>query len=157
MRFICFLLAAFTLASCHITKPGLRSEGSFQNSGQDTIVFVSMKMWKDSVTRKSNIDLINLFKKAAKLKKQSYDNKNGNYLECNLFSTKNTSKDSFTIEHPLYRQIEFPQESNRMGKKEIILKESEFFIRFDKDNFNSLLIKDYSPESSGKELITIKF
>lgn len=157
MKLLILLLVAFILVSCHISKPGLRSEGTSQISEQDTAVFIFMKIWKDSVTRKTKAELLEIIKKPARLKSQSYENLTGNYLKCILSGTIDSPKDSFTIEHPLYRQIEFPAENNRFGKKEIVLKEHEFVVRFNKNNFNAILIKEFSPVSSGKELITIKF
>lgn len=158
MRYLHLIFALFIISSCRTAQPGSKSEAQRENSLNDSIVFVTMKMQFDSLVNKNEIKVLKIIKKPGSLKNQLTENiENKNYLRCIVFNKKNNVKDSFCIEHPLFREIESVDEKNQFFKRNIQLRESEFFIRFDKKNYNALMIKENSPVAKDKELILIKF
>jgi hypothetical protein len=158
MRYLHFVIVLFIISSCRTAQQGSKSEAQSENSQKDSIVFITMKMQFDSLGNKNEIKVLKIIKKPGSLKNQLTENiESKNYLRCIVFNKKNNMKDSFCIEHPLYREIESVDEKNQFFKRNIQLKESEFFIRFSKKKYNTLLIKENSPIANGKELIIITF
>ncbi|WP_156027035.1 hypothetical protein [Sporocytophaga myxococcoides] len=136
----------------------MKNDAVSEESPKDSIVFITMRIWSDSLESGNNIEVLKIIKKPGTLKNPLIGNmKSENYLNCIAINEKNNIKDSFCIEHPLYREIELLDEKNQLLKRNINLKESEFFVRFEKKNYDYLIIKENSPVTKDKKIISIKF
>jgi len=158
MKYVYLFFILFITLSCNTSKLGLKSEAMSEKPLKDSIVFITMRMRSDSLENRNNVEVLKIIKKPGTLKKRLIENmESKNYLNCITFNEKNSMKDSFCIEHPLYKEIESLDEKNQFLKRNVKLKESEFFVRFEKKNYNSLVIKENSPVTKNKEIIIIKF
>ena len=158
MRYVHLIIILFLLSACHISKLGLKNEAVNENLPKDSIVFITMKISFDSLESKNNIEVLSIIKKPGTLKGRFTENiESENYLSCIAFSEINISRDSFSIKHPLYKEFETLDDKNRLSKTSVELKESEFFVRFEKKNYNALVIKESSLLTKDRELIIIKF
>lgn len=146
------------MSSCFKSKSGFKNDAVSEESLKDSIVFITMKIWSDSLESGNKIEVLKIIKKPGVLKKPLVEKMNNeNYLTCIAINEKYKMKDSFCIEHPLYREIESIDEKNQFLKRNINLKESEFFVRFEKKNYDYLIIKENCPVTKDKEIISIKF
>ncbi len=146
------------MSSCFTSKSGLKNDAVSEESPKDSIVFITMRIWSDSLESGNNIEVLKIIKKPGTLKTRWIENiKSENYLNCIAVDEKNNIKDSFSIDHPLYKEIESLDEKNQFFKRKINLKESEFFVRFEKKNYDYLIIKENSPVTKDKKIISIKF
>ncbi len=153
----CFSIL-FLISSCQIHQLGVKSESLKESSLKDTIVFITMRMRFDTMENKNNIELLKILKKPGTLKKRLIENTSPeNYLNCITFNDKNNVIDSFSVEHPLYKEVESPDEKNQFLKTSVKLKESEFFLRFEKKNYNSLTVKENTTLIKNNKLININF
>lgn len=158
MKYISAITSIFLILSCNSRKLAVNDESVNENQHKDTIVFISMIMRFDSLEGKSNVEVLNIIKKAGTIKKKSSGNiEGGNRLVCIISCENKNVRDSFSIEHPLYKEIEFLDEKNQLTRKSIKLNESEFFVRFQEEDCNVLLIKELLPSVKDKELISITF
>ena len=157
MRYIHLFLILFLISSCCTTKSGLKIGMATDDSSNDTIVFISMNMKFDSLVNKNNIEVLQIIKTPGTFKKHLIKNKQSeNRLSCIVQNEKTGLKDSFYVVHPLYKQIEYLDEKNQFVKRNIKLKESEFFVRFEKKNYTSLIIYENTPLTINQKLTVIK-
>ena len=157
MRYIYLFILILLIYSCATNKLVVRSEVISENAFNDSIVFVTMKIRIDSLQHKSDIKVLTIIKKPGTLKGSLDEDIEGkNYLKCVLLDINNIPKDSFCIAHPLFRVFESVDEDNRLFKKDVELKEVEFFVRLEKKNYCTLLIKEYSPVVNDEKIISIK-
>lgn len=158
MRYLFFILITVLFASCRTHRPEVNSE-SAPLAPRDSIVFISMKMWHDSLQRSNHIDVLEVLTKPGTLKRQLTDTRiRENYLKCVLMS-KIGVRDSFLIEHPLYKDVEAVGENNQLSMHSLNLKEAQFFVRFQKKNYNTLVIKENASSINAreKEIKVIRF
>ncbi len=121
MKSILFLLILF---SC--CRSALKNE----NRDSDTIVFAVINIHKSSTDSKSIMNLVSTTQTAGKLKIQNQNPVlTDNYLSVYVYNNKKLI-DSMSIEHPLYKHIEYWTADNTFAVKDTILDQSEFFIRF---------------------------
>ena len=157
MKSIYLFLILFMISSCCTSKSGLKTGTATEDLPNDTIVFISMNMKFDSLANENNIEVIQIIKTPGIFKKHLIKNIEGeNQLACIVQNEKTGMKDSFYVEHPLYKEIEYLDEKNQFAKRNINLKESEFFVRFEKKNYNSLVINENTPLIKNNKLTVIK-
>lgn len=159
MRYLLLLLITLVLASCRTSRTGVSSEPS-PVAPMDSIVFISMKIWHDSLQQSNHIEVLEVLTKPGSLKRQLHDNAlRENYLKCILWNKKTGMRDSFVIEHPLYRDVEAVDESHQLSMKRLNLKEAQFFVRFQKKNYNTLVIQENAAvtQTREKQIKVIKF
>jgi hypothetical protein len=119
------------------------------------IVFAVLKIKKDSATAKTNVGLVSIIETAGTVKAKKH-NLYENYLTIFLY---NNSKlvDSLTIEHPLFKHVEYLDDMNSFRAKEIELDSAEFFIRMQLErNSSEIRIFETLKNKSKEELNTIK-
>lgn len=159
MRTLLFIAMLILMASCSINRTGIKSAPA-SGASKDSIVFISMRMWHDSLQKSNHIDVLEVFTKPGSLKKQYADSRiQENYLTCILINNKAGDRDSFFTEHPLYKDVEAVGENNQLSMKRLSLKEAQFFVRFQKKNYHRMVIKENAPLKSvkDKELKVIRF
>ena len=157
MRYIHLFLILFMISSCSTSKSGLKTGAVTDNSLNDTIVFITMNMRFDSLANMNNIEVLQIIKTPGTFKKHLIKNiESENFLSCIVQNEKTGMNDSFYLDHPLYKEIEYLDEKNQFSKRNIKLKESEFFVRFEKKNYNSLVINENTPLTKNKKLTVIK-
>jgi len=113
---------------------------------QDSIVFIQFKMNTDTQINTSRVTLINKQAQAGRIKPQQSFNSSQNYYLKIVFADSITHQmDTSYIEHPLYKTVEYSDEHGRLNKKDISLKEAEFYIRFLKKNTTFIQIIETTP------------
>lgn len=158
MKYYLYIMIIWLFASCRTPRTGITSEPS-QVAPRDSIVFISMKMWHDSLQQSNHIEVLEVLSKPGTLKKQLTDTRiRENYLKCITLNMAG-SRDSFLVGHPLYRDVEVVGENNQLSMKRLNLKEAQFFVRFQKKNYNTLVIEENasSMPTRDKEIKVIKF
>ena len=157
MKYIHLFSVLFILSSCCTSKSGQKSEAISENPVQDSLVFITMNMRFDSLENKNKVEVLQIIKKPGTFKKRLIKNiESENRLSCIVQNEKTGMKDSFYVEHPLYKEIEYLDEKNQFEKRNINLKESEFFVRFEKKNYTSLIIYENTPLTINQKLTVIK-
>lgn len=148
MKSLLFLLILF---SC--CRSALKNE----NIESDTIVFAVLNIHKNSTDSKSTIHLVSKTQTAGKLKTQNLNPVHtDNYLSVYVYNNKKLI-DSMTIEHPLYKHIEYLTEDDTFAVKDTILDQSEFFIRFQTiGKSNELRISETIKNKTAKEQTILK-
>lgn len=158
MRYLLFIMITLLFFSCRTPNTGLIS-GPAKVAPKDSIVFISMKMWHDSLHQSNHIEVLEVLTKQGTLKRQLADHTmHENYLKCITLS-KTGVRDSFLIEHPLYKDVEAVGENNQLSRHRLNLKEAQFFVRFQKKNYTALVIKENASlmQSRDKEIKVIRF
>lgn len=145
------IIVLLILGSCNSTRPVKevkRSNDSIAITGEvssERIVFVNLKIKRDSVSGKNNIELINKTFTTGHLKNGMKGNgRSNNYLTCILYEDKLAS-DTIRLDHPLYKTFEYMNEKNEMTLKQMDVKEAEFFLRFQLKGKKSRYITADSP------------
>lgn len=150
-----FLLLSLFLTSCNLTKK-TEINGSKINYDDNAIVFVVLKIKKDSIQGVNVIETVSKTKSIGKLKNDFQDQIDSeNYLTIDLFEQDKLIKTSF-IAHPLYKHVEY-FDGNDLISKSIELNQEEFFIRIQiKDNSNKIRISEKLKNTSSRVLTTLK-
>lgn len=158
MRYLLFIVVIFLFVSCRTRRTEVNDRPA-QVTPKDSIVFISMKMWNDSLQQSNHVEVLEVLTKEGTIKKQfTYTGTRDNYLKCVLLS-KGGGRDSFLIEHPLYKDVEAVGENNQLSMHRLNLKEAQFFVRFQKKNYTTLVIKENASlmQSREKEITVIRF
>lgn len=147
------LLLLLVLASCSLTK----QNESNKNTESNSIVFVVLCIHKDSNNTKHIVELVSKTQSIGKIKNQ---NKNtfhsGNYLTIYIYNDKNLI-DTMTIQHPLYKHIEYLDENNTFAVEDTLVDKTEFFFRIQtQGNSNTIRVFETLKNKPREELITIK-
>lgn len=158
MRHLLFITIIVLFASCYTPRHAMNSS-QLPIVSKDSIVFISMKMWHDSLQQSNQIKVLEVLTKPGTLKRQLADNTmRDNYLKC-ITLDKMGARDSFFIEHPLYKDVEAVGENNQLSMHRLNLKEAQFFVRFQKKNYTALIIKENASlmQSRDEEIKVIRF
>lgn len=141
MRYLLLILVTLLLACCRTSRMGNTREAQ-QAASKDSIVFISMRMWHDSLQQSNHIDVLEVLTKPGSLKRPLNGGRiQENHLKCILMD-KAGARDTFLIEHPLYKDVEAVDENNRLFVKRLNLKEGQFFVRFQKKKYHTLVIRE---------------
>lgn len=141
MRYLFFILVIVLFASCRTPRNKVNSAPA-QVVSRDSIVFITMKMWHDSLQGNNAVEVLEIITSPGTLKRPMTDSgSHDHYLKCLLLSHAGV-RDSFLVEHPLYREVEVMGEDNHLSMHRLNLKETQFFVRFQKKNYHSLVIKE---------------
>jgi len=155
IRMRTFLLLSILLTSCGLTK---RTESNRSNIQYDdnAIVFVVLRISKDSVQGKNVIEFVSKTKTVGKIKNEYQSQVDSeNFLTIDLYEQDKIIK-TIVIAHPLYKRVEY-LDGNALSSKSIELNKEEFFIRLQiKDNSNKIRISETLKNAAAKELTTIK-
>lgn len=123
---------------------------------KDEIVFVVFRISHNTVKQKSNIEVLDLVKTDGTFK-EDYDSDwdYGDFLTFEVIE-KDKIVRHFTMEHPLYKRVEY-DEDGEMKSKNLKLTQEDFFIRI-QAKMPEIKLKIYETINSvgKKELATIK-
>ncbi len=121
-----FLLLPFVSCS---SLPGVSTRAISQvQEVKPRIVFLMMRMTRDSLSGSNSVELVKKTIKEGGLKKQkSSEVQFGEYLSIEVLE-EGLPPHTFSIDHPLVRHVEYDQ-NKELVAKEIRLDKSEFFVR----------------------------
>ncbi len=112
-------------ASCGLTKQNERNNNTDENS----VVSLAFNIRKEKQDAKSVIELIKQIQSPGTIKNQNENvSYSGNYLSIYTYKNKKLT-DSMTIEHPLYKHLEYVGANNAFAVKDTVVTKEEFFIR----------------------------
>jgi hypothetical protein len=158
LKYVGWLLYCATLISCVTTKQTASPEVSVaENSSEDVIVFLVLHIKKDEGTKQNIVKLVSQTKNAGAIKRDKAQElaPSENYLTLHVYE-KNQEVNKITVEHPLYKHVEY-FEDNQFKTKDIALDESEFFVRIQATNHcDKVVVWETIKNSNPKELTTIK-
>ncbi|MES2766256.1 MAG: hypothetical protein V4642_10325 [Bacteroidota bacterium] len=158
MKTAAVLLLSVIIISCTSTKPPeTKKQPAAFDSDSNAIVFVVLKIRKDSAQGKNIIEVVSKTQSAGIIKNKAQTRTDPeNYLTIDTF--KNDSLFStMTMEHPLLKRIEYIDDKNTLQSKSIELDTEEFFIRLHiKGKSNWLRISETLKNGLKKELTTIQ-
>ncbi len=151
--FIIFILNNF---SCNPKKNFTEKETSIQQQEKSQIVFLTLRISK-TLDSNNKVELLKTFKTDGLIKKKFESEINSeNYLTLELYSN-NKLENTKKIEHPLFKEIEYYDDTNNIKKKSVVLNSSEFSVRLQTKKPNcSVKILETLNNISIKELITLK-
>lgn len=143
------------ISSCAIKNAPAEIKTVPTENIENTIVFVVFKIKKG--TPKSSIELVSTMINEGKFKKQSEDILDSNKLLSIEISDGHNISQTFKINHPLYKHVEYVDETGKLEKKEVEVTEETFFIRFQtKNKTNAIKIKEKITDSSEIEIANFK-
>ncbi len=93
------------------------------------MLFLVFKIRKNAGQDGSSIELLSKTQGAGKVKRSATPPPITNHLLTIDFYRKNKIVHAMIIEHPLYKHIEYTDETGKLASKDIELDEAEFFIR----------------------------
>lgn len=149
------LILFIFLSSCGSSKI---NDGTIENQSKviDTLVFLVFRMHKDA-SGKNSLELISKTEKEGKMKEQtaiSADTEN--YLTIDLYHDNGVFK-TIVQEHPLFKHVEYTDDSNQFISKNIEVEQDEFFFRIQKSaKYIQIKISETLKNKPKKELIALK-
>lgn len=150
------LLLSILLISCGVSKKTESSQETTTSSDENVIVFLTLKISRDSIQQKNTIQLVSKTRASGKIKDllQS-QSKPENYLTIDQFAQDKLVKTSI-IQHPLFKQVEY-SDGNNLTTKTIELDSADFFIRLQLNgSSNKIKISETLKATPTRELITLK-
>ena len=150
------LLFTLLLISCVATKGIGVDDSIILNKDTDKIVFLVLRISKDSLQGENLIEFVSLIKKDGKMKNEMQDKIDSeNFLTLDLYE-KNKLMRSITIEHPLFKQVEY-EDDDVLTSKSVELDKTEFFVRLQVNgDLNRIRIWETLKNAPRKELSTIE-
>ena len=144
------ILLAVLWSSCRASK----TPETVQKE-KDEILFLVLRISKDSVQKKNVIELVSQKKVEGTIKDN--DQSSGeyeNYMTIEYFRQNKLAK-IIVLEHPLFKRMEYP-ENNVLISKSLDLHREEFFIRLQiKGISNQVRISETLKGNNRRELITL--
>ncbi|MEP7197722.1 MAG: hypothetical protein ABI851_14475 [Saprospiraceae bacterium] len=105
------------------------SEISQDDKSANILYFLVFKIKRDSILKKSVIELISKSEASGKLKNSDYEIQDQDPCLILEIEESKQTKYSKYLNHPLYKKIEYVDDQNNFGTKSIILDSAQFFIR----------------------------
>lgn len=139
------------LASCTWARQANHSALS-ENEG-NSILFLVFKIQKDA--RQSSIELLSKSQSTGKVKQPAPRQPITNHFLTIGVYRKNRLVHTLTIEHPLYKHVEYVHENGVLASKNVELNEAEFFIRLPV-NADAIQISETISPGAEKPLTKIK-
>lgn len=148
-----WLCLVFTIlhSACRGSQPILTVETPVEtvesngNGQEDIILFLMFNMVKDTVDNSNAISSFQVFESSGKLKETLADSPSADqFLLCILSTAGQPKKDSFYLEHPLHKNVEFVNDQMQLSRKQIELGSAEFFVRIQKENYSIIQIFEFS-------------
>jgi hypothetical protein len=152
-----FLLLLLTLsfASCAISNTAIQPSEIPAKNSENAIVFVVFKIKKGQIN--STVEVVSNTKSSGTMKRQTE-----NTLDSNNSLTIEILKDNkvfqtITMNHPLFKSVEFVENNGQFNKKQVELEEDTFFIRFQTMGVaTSIKISETLTDVAKKEIANIK-
>jgi hypothetical protein len=129
MRYkLALLCLTLVIASCTISKTATQTTEIPVTNLQNNIVFVVFKIRKGEIN--STIEIVSNTKSSGKIKRQMETAPDsGNILTIEI-SDGNKIFQTVSMNHPLFKSVEFVESDGKFGKKDVALDKDTFFIRF---------------------------
>lgn len=159
-----FLPLLLLLLACKTPRPTLDTsesnavEISEADEPENKIVFLIFNITKSSENNGSEISNYQLYETAGLVKDNLAENPPAeDFIMGILERGTQTASDTFYVEHPLYRHVEFVNEQQQLERKFIELDESEFFVRIQKEEFVELRLYEFIATAKNKKLGSFRF
>lgn len=154
------LCLSWLLASCtaHRSATGSGSSSFLQETARpDHVIFLTLNISRDTAAGQSQIRVLNTVSKEGTLKRGDLEPEThaGARLKCELLAGESVT-DSFLVEHPLFKDVEYLNDQHAYARKEVRLNSQDFFIRFRQGQAQSIRISEMLPGIAMQELLTIK-
>lgn len=154
------LCLSWLLAACASQRSasGLSASSPAENSRPqpEHIVFLTLNISRDSSSGQSQVRVLQTISREGTMKRDTEPQPHqGARLKCELLAGSSVT-DSFFVEHPLFKDIEYLNDQHAFGKKQLRLGSEDFFIRFRQGPAGSLRISELLPGTNTQELLTIK-
>src|SRR3712207_3622198 len=116
------LIASLIIVSCKsVKKSESLGSDSFKDTINNSIVFLLLRITKDSIHNNHRVELVSKRLSSGNVKNQPPSNINAeNYLIIYLY-TKTALVDSIQIVHPLYKRVEYLNNTYTLSSKDIML------------------------------------
>ncbi|MBK8554594.1 MAG: hypothetical protein IPL65_01925 [Lewinellaceae bacterium] len=122
-------VALLVLFAGMLASMSCRNLGLSRPETEPGIAFLVLQMEHDSFVGKSNVSLVSISKTNGVLKKNGGDYPiPGRHLTIEVYQRKTLIERQET-EHPLYKEIEYPNSDGILQRKTISLEKESFFIR----------------------------
>ena len=152
--FLYFIIAIVT--SCSLAKNSGSTNGSMQEINKSEIVFLVLRISKDSISGKNVIEFVSKTKSTGKIKNENNNHINyDNYLTIEIYE-RNKLINTMVMDHPLFKRVEFSK-GDTLSSKNIELTKEEFFIRLQiNNNSNTIKIIENLKNNIKNELTVLK-
>ncbi len=149
---LCLILL---IASCAISNtPTPANESSITNS-ENAIIFVVFKIRKGQT--KSTIEIVSNTKTIGTMKRQTENTLDSNNALTIEISKGNKTFQTITMNHPLFKSVEFVGLDGKLRRKNVLLEEDTFYIRFQtKGETTSLKIRETLSGTVSQEIANFK-
>ena len=150
-----YITLIFFLVSCSLQKTTESNVPSIKQDKKSQIIFLVLKIHKDTSQKKNVIEYVSKTKTEGliKIRNRTVERYN-NYLTIAVYEDDNLA-DSFKIEHPLFKKVEY-LEGSIFTSKSVELDAQEFFIRIQtKGISNKIIFYETLNNKNKKELTTI--
>lgn len=133
-----------------------KSNESIQQTDKSEIVFLVLRISKDSIQKKNVIEFVSKTKSEGKIKNDNQENLSyDNYLTIEVYE-KDKRVNTIIMEHPLFKQVEY-LDGNTLSSKSVVLDKQEFFIRLQiKGESAQIKVYETLKNTTQKELTTLK-
>jgi hypothetical protein len=123
----------------------------------DGIAFLTFKINKDPKNIANKVTYIKTIKTKGTLKSNAIEPVNSeNTLNIEIFINDKLDQ-TITIEHPLYKSLEYLNENKSFSRKEVVIDEAEFTVRITNKTSEKLIkISENLKSKTKKELATFK-
>lgn len=127
----------------------------FSRPDTNKILFVVMRITRDSLSGKKVITVLSKTQTSGTIKKEYSDHADAeNYLTVDLFDGEQIVT-TITMEHPLYKQVEYADSTNVLISKKIVLDKADFFIRLPIHGNASLIRISETLKNKARQELTI--
>jgi len=145
----------FLIASCAVSNAPTEIKTKRIENNESNIVFVVFKIKKGQ--QKSTIEIVSQNISHGKIKKQLQETVDPNKSLTIEVNTSDEVAQINKMNHPLYKNVEYLNETGKLERKEVELEEDTFFIRFQsKGGSTTLKIKEKLKDSPENEIATFK-
>jgi hypothetical protein len=127
---IMFLWVPLLLCCCQ--TPHVAQNISTAEPSSPVILFISLKVWHDTVNDAYRVGLVNVKHVQGTFKEVSSDADTSNYpdyLVCAFTTKEGTVLKSLVSEHPLFRRFEYETKEGRLTSKTVALDSARFTLR----------------------------
>jgi hypothetical protein len=159
MRIVFYFMSFFIILGCHSNQMAIQkaTANSDKKITTDGIVFLIFKIIKDKNSDKNKIEYIKNIKTSGSLKNNYTESINSDNILTIEIYRNDILDQNISINHPLYKNIEYLNEDNTFARKEVISEEEEFSIRISNRNSKTIIkISETLKNNKKQQLTTLK-
>jgi hypothetical protein len=155
MKTLLVLLAVF-ICGCVPTRSV--QNGEPKKHSEDSFLYMTFIMNRDSINHVSTIRLINTTQVAGYTKTSAESYTSRNFLQCKFLDKNNHAVSTQMLNHPLYYRAEVLTENQELKTSTIELNQSEFVLRINHSpKLNKLIIIENSENQSPRKIYEYVF